>query len=166
MGLAATSTITINVTDINDTAPVFTSTATPSVEEGVKAVVTLASTDADTVGGPTTYSITGGADAAKFEIVSGQLRFINAPDYETQAHSYAIQVTANDGANNKTVQNLTVSVTDVNEAPTTVNVTNTVAEDVAVGATLATVVGTDPGHGRRQRRGQHLREPDLHHQVR
>jgi hypothetical protein len=109
-------TLTVSVGDVNDNKPVITSSATPGpVLENTKAVVTLASTDVDTVGGPVTYSITGGADAAKFEIVNGVLQFITAPDYETDAHTYAVQVTANDGANNSVVQNLTVSVTDVND---------------------------------------------------
>ena len=43
-------TITIDVQDLNDTAPTFTSSATPDVAEGATAVVTLTATDADTVG--------------------------------------------------------------------------------------------------------------------
>ena len=46
--------LTVTLTDTNDNAPVFTSSATPSVAENTTAVVTLAATDADTVGGPTT----------------------------------------------------------------------------------------------------------------
>ena len=46
--------------------------------------------------GPATFTITGGADAALFEI-GGNLVFVTPPDYETQAHSYAVEVTAYDG---------------------------------------------------------------------
>src|SRR3954462_621539 len=35
-------------------------------------------------------------------------------DFDTQAHSYSVQVTANDGTNT-TVQNLAVTLTDVND---------------------------------------------------
>ena len=75
--------LTVTLTDTNDNAPVFTSSATPSVAENTTAVVTLAATDADTVGGPTTFLITGGADAALFQIVGGQLEFVAARDFET-----------------------------------------------------------------------------------
>src|SRR6185295_19006345 len=88
--------------------------ATPSVAENTTAVVMLAATDADTVGGPVTFAITGGLDAGLFQIVGGQLEFVAARDFETQAHSYAVEVTANDGTNN-TVQNLTVTLTDAND---------------------------------------------------
>ena len=70
--------LTVSLTDVNDNAPVFTSTATPSVAENSTAVVTLTTTDPDTVGtNPASFSITGGADAALFTITGGnQLAFI------------------------------------------------------------------------------------------
>ena len=49
---------------------------------------------------PATFSITGGADSALFHDRRRQhLVFRNAPDYETDPHSYVVQVTAIDGAN-------------------------------------------------------------------
>src|SRR5438034_5287046 len=51
--------ITVTLTDLNDNAPVLTSSATPSVAENTTAVVDLTATDADTVGGPTAFSIVG-----------------------------------------------------------------------------------------------------------
>src|SRR6185436_4452920 len=117
-GFDTAQAVAITVTDVNDNAPVYTSTATPSVAENSTAVVTLTTTDADTVGtNPATFSITGGADAALFTITAGnQLAFIAARDYETQAHIYAVQVTASDGVPaHNTVQSLTVALTDVND---------------------------------------------------
>ena len=129
----------------------FTSSATPSVAENTTAVVTLAATDADTVGGPTTFSITGGADAALFQIVGGQLEFVAARDFETDAHSYAVEVTANDGTNN-TVQNLTVTLTDTNDnAPVfTSSATPSVAENTTA------VVDADRDRCRHGRRPDHV----------
>src|SRR6185295_9755996 len=142
--------LTVTLTDANDNAPVFTSSATPSVAENTTGVVTLATTDADTVGtNPPTFTITGGADQALFQIVGGQLQFIAARDFETQAHSYAVQVTANDGVN-ATVQDLTVTLTDANDnAPVfTSSATPSVAENTTGVVTLATTdadtVGTNP----------------------
>ena len=108
-------TITVNLTDINDNAPVITTAATQSVAENTVLVAALAATDADTVGtNPATFSITGGANAALFNIVGGNLVFRNAPDYETGPHSYQVQVSAFDGANT-TAKTITVNVTDAND---------------------------------------------------
>ena len=60
-------TITVTIDDVNDNAPVFTSSATVTIEENKTAVTTLATTDVDT--NPTvTYSITAGADASSFAV--------------------------------------------------------------------------------------------------
>ena len=138
--LSADLLLTITVGDVNDNAPVFTSTAAPNVAENTTPVVTLAATDADTVGtNPPTFTITGGADQALFTIVGGnQLQFIGPRDFEVDAHSYAVQVTANDGANS-TVQNLTVTLTDADDnAPVfTSSATPSVAENVTAVVTLA-----------------------------
>jgi len=115
-------TVWVTVTPVNDNAPVFTSSATPSVAENTTAVVTVAATDDDLPAQTVTYSITGGADAALFGIngATGALAFLVAPDFEipTDAdtdNAYLVQVTADDGAGSTTVQNLTITVTDVVE---------------------------------------------------
>ena len=78
---AVTGSKAITITSVND-APVITSSATASSAENQTAVTTVTSTDSedDTV----TYTITGGADAAKFDInsQSGVLTFKTAPDFE------------------------------------------------------------------------------------
>ncbi len=79
--------IAVAVTDVNDNAPVITSdgggaSASLNVAENSSAVTTVTATDLD---GPSlTYSISGGADAAKFTInaSTGVLSFLAAPDYE------------------------------------------------------------------------------------
>lgn len=111
----------VTVTDVNDTAPVFTSSSSINVAENTTAVTTVTSTDADTVGGPTTYSITGGLDAGLFSIntTTGVLTFNSAPDREAAGDNgannvYNITVTANDGISSST-QNIAITVTDVND---------------------------------------------------
>ena len=42
--------------------------------------------------------------------------FLAAKDYESDPHSYAVEVTANDGANTA-AKMITVNLTDVNEVP-------------------------------------------------
>ncbi|MET1111879.1 MAG: cadherin domain-containing protein [Allosphingosinicella sp.] len=72
------------------------------VQENSPAVAVVAATDPD--GGAVTYSIVGGADAARFAInaQTGALTFVAAPDYELPADSnqdnvYAVTVRASDG---------------------------------------------------------------------
>src|SRR5439155_1590195 len=87
-----------------------------------------------TVGGPTTFSIVGGADMGLFQLaVDGHhLEFVSAKDFETDAHTYHVTVRASDGANT-TDQPITVSLTDVNDnAPVlTSSATPSVAENSA-----------------------------------
>ena len=96
--------MTITVTNVNE-APVITSngggtTASISVPENTTAVTTVTATDPD-AGTTLTYSISGGADAAKFAInpTTGVLTFIAAPNFEAKTD-----------ANNDGVYEVTVSV--------------------------------------------------------
>src|SRR5262249_35088397 len=80
-----TQAIAVTVSNVNDNTPVITSngggaTATINVSENTTAVTTVAATDAD-AGATLTYSIAGGADAARFTINSttGVLSFVSAP---------------------------------------------------------------------------------------
>ena len=102
--------------------PVITSngggdTGTTSIDENTAAVTTVTSTHAaaDTV----TYSITGGADAALFQInaATGALSFKNAPNYEVKAdanhdNTYEVTVAATDGTLSDS-QALSIAVNDV-----------------------------------------------------
>ena len=84
-------TITVNVTDVNDNAPVFTSSATFSAAENQTAIGTVTATDAD--GDSVTFTVSG----SELAITSaGVLTFASAPDYETKS-TYTATVTASDG---------------------------------------------------------------------
>jgi VCBS repeat-containing protein len=138
-------TITVTVTDSNE-APAITSSNTASVAENSTAVLTAAATDQE--GNTITWSISGGADAADFTINSstGALSFVSAPDFEAPAdanvdNQYIVEITANDGTNS-TAQTVTVTVTDVNEAPSiTSSNTASVAENTTA---VLTATSTDP----------------------
>ncbi|WP_185754847.1 cadherin repeat domain-containing protein, partial [Pseudomonas fluorescens] len=91
--------IGVTVTGVNDNSPVITSngggaTASINVAENTTAVTTVAATDADLPVQTLGYSIVGGADAAKFSIVSGTgvLSFISAPNFEAPTDSGANNV--------------------------------------------------------------------------
>jgi hypothetical protein len=97
--------------------PAFTSPAAASVEENSTDVVLLAATDPD--GGDVTFELTGGEDAALFDIEDdGQLVFLEAPDFEDPADAdgdnvYDVEVTATDDEDETTPQAIAVTVTDV-----------------------------------------------------
>ncbi|NCC93520.1 MAG: cadherin repeat domain-containing protein, partial [Opitutae bacterium] len=159
-GEAQTDSDMVAITVTPNTAPVITGgdTAAVSVAENTTAVTTVTATDAD-AGQTITYSLSGGADAAKFTIdgTTGALNFTAAPDFENPAddganNTYIVEVTADDGNGGTGTQTITVTVTDVNEAPTAVNLTNattTLAEntDTASRVKVADIVITDDALG-------------------
>ncbi|MCX6840566.1 MAG: cadherin domain-containing protein, partial [Verrucomicrobia bacterium] len=123
-------------------APVITSnaggaSAAISVAESVTAVTTVTATDAD-AGQTKTYSISGGADSARFSINSstGVLTFRSVPDYENPAdgdlnnvYDLIVTVTDNGTGNLSDSQTLTVTVTNVNESNALLAIDNTGAND-------------------------------------
>ena len=148
-----TQTITITVTDVSvgDNPPMLTPTATASVAENTTDVLTVAATDPD-AGTTLTYSITAGADSAQFSIdqSTGALTFKTAPDFEAASadgdDDYEVIVTVSDGTNSA-MQTITVTVTDVNEAPVIVAQTFSVTENATAGTTVGTVAATDEDAG-------------------
>lgn len=107
-------------------APVITSAAAVNVPENSTEVIQVTAIDTDTPAQSITYSIAGGEDQALFAIdpVTGQLTFINPPDYESGSPTHLdvifqviVQATDNGVPSKSTTQEITVTVTDVNEAP-------------------------------------------------
>ena len=135
-------------------APVITSngggaTATVSIAENTSAVTTVTATDADLPAQTLTYSISGGADAARFTINSatGVLSFAVAPNYEAPTDAgannvYDVTVQVSDGTLTDT-QALAITVTNVNESPTAANDSYMANEDATLNVTAAGVLGND-----------------------
>ncbi len=97
-------------------------TAAVSIAENTTAVTTVTATDADLPAQTLTFSISGGADAAKFAINSstGVLTFLVAPDYENPTDAgannvYDVTVQVSDGAGGTDSQAIAVTVTAVND---------------------------------------------------
>ena len=122
------------------------STSAKSVAENTTAVATL--TANETV----TWSLVGGADQAAFDInnTTGALRFLTAPNYESPTdlgatagnNTYVVVVQAQDSAGNVSTQEVTVTVTDVDERthlpPTVAAVTASgTASDASIRVTLS-----------------------------
>ena len=123
-----------SATTSTNAVPTFTSADTFSVAENATAVGTVVATDADSADNVTGYTITSGADSAKFAITNaGVLTFTAAPNYETPGdlgsttpandagdNQYVLVVTATSGTAARVqsaTQTLTITVTDVNEPP-------------------------------------------------
>ena len=118
--------IAINITPVNDAPTIIsngaTNTANINVVENTKAVTTVMASDIenDTI----SYSISGGADSAKFNMTNGVLTFITAPNFENKAdadanNTYIVEVNATDSETPKmsNTQTLIVTVINENEAP-------------------------------------------------
>ncbi len=111
--------------------------------ESADAVVGMLS-NTDT-GGTYAYTlVTGGGDDdnGSFNIVETSLRLTASADHETQA-SYSIRINVNDGTHDFS-KSFTITVTDVNEAPTASDTTFVVGENSTNGTAVGTMVATDP----------------------
>lgn len=104
-------------------APVFTSSAAVSAQEGATGTI-LTATATDANGDAITFSLVSGssADTGLFSITSaGALSFLAPPDFETPGDSdrnnaYDVGVRATDARGASTTQTVRISVTDVVEA--------------------------------------------------
>jgi VCBS repeat-containing protein len=106
----------------------------------------LSATDSD-AGDTHTFALVsgvGGADNASFNISGNNLRATNPLNFEAKS-SYSVLVQATDSGGLTYTKALTVSVTDVNEAP---SVTSGGTANVAENSTaVQTVTGSDPDAG-------------------
>ncbi|MCQ0969377.1 Ig-like domain-containing protein (plasmid) [Paracoccus sp. TK19116] len=111
-----------------NTPPHFTNVPSDGmfcVDENTKLVIDLDAKDADC--DALSYSITGGADSAVFQIdeKTGELSFKTAPDYEAPKDAdgnnvYKVIVAVSDGKGGVTNKELSICVKDVDEKPTCV----------------------------------------------
>ena len=137
-GNAIEQTVTLDINNLDDTAPSITSAATATAineNSGAGQVVyTVTSTDNDdVVSGATSYSLKPGGDSALFSInaVTGTVTLTDSPDYETKA-SYSFTVVATDTAGNFQEQAVTLAINDlVDEVAPTVS---SIAISAATGA--------------------------------
>lgn len=112
-------------------------------------VGTLTRTDADTCD-KHTYTITGGADAAKFSIggaASDRLMLTDGVLNYANKSSYAVVVRVTDFFGKTYDQSLTVNVATVNHAPTISSQTFRINEGSANSTAVGTVLASDPDSG-------------------
>jgi hypothetical protein len=164
-GLFIERTVTVSVTTVNERPTLVTLSATSFPENvAVGTVVgTLSTTDVD-AGDTFTYTFLTGlgtADNAFFTIDGNQLKTGSAFNFEAR-RSYTIRLRSTDAGGLTTDQAIALGVTDVNEGPTAVTLSNVVSTlventstasrlkvadiaitDDAVGSEVLSVTGSD-----------------------
>jgi VCBS repeat-containing protein len=149
-GLSDPATVTVNVTDQND-APQFTGApyAFSLAENSAAgtAVGNAPATDAD-AGQVVAYAITGGNTGGAFAIsASGQITVANAAaiNFETTP-SFTLTLTATDNGAPplSATTSATITLTNVNEAPTAADAAFAVPENAPPATNVGGVVATDP----------------------
>lgn len=149
-GLTYEKQFTITVLDGND-APTDITLSSTSVAENTASGTTAATIDtSDPNGGNFTYSLVNGAgstDNSSFTISGDSLRLAIAPDYENKS-SYEIRIRTTDDGGMYCEEAFTISITDVNEVPTNIVLSNNnVSENNPSGTAIGTLSGTDPDAG-------------------
>ena len=116
---------TTDTLTIDDTKPTIVSSASFNANENGTEVGQVVATDDNEI---SRYTLTGGADMDLFAIDedTGVLSFEDEQDYEVAGDAdgngaYEVEVTVTDEAGNETVQDITVNLQDINEAPKVVN---------------------------------------------
>ena len=150
--------VTVRVTEVNE-GPVITrqGNAPGRVPENQGANQVLARYTASDPERPSvriTGWSTSGADGGDFVMNAlGELRFRNSPDFERPADSnrdnvYEVTISASDGRNTGTLEEVqVVTVTDVNEPPTIITTRTTFSQPENQTSTLYTFRATDPEGG-------------------
>ncbi|NWK55003.1 cadherin domain-containing protein [Verrucomicrobiaceae bacterium N1E253] len=148
-GTASPVQATLNITVINSNDPPLVNDHSASITENVAngtAVVTVAASDPD-VGDSLTYAITAGNIGGAFAIdTNGSITTAAAIDYESVS-SYSLTVTVTDSSSATDEATVTVTVTNENEAPSAVDNSASVQDDLTIGASVVTVVASDPDTG-------------------
>ncbi|MEY4690360.1 MAG: hypothetical protein RIT19_685, partial [Verrucomicrobiota bacterium] len=134
--------ITVTVSDVDEVAPVISGPVAPMVIENATTVAAYMANE------PVTWSLSGGADVARFAVNGGVLSFVSPTDFEVPNdvdanNTYSVVLRATDGGGNTTDQSITVTVSDLDEvAP---NITGPVASGVMENtATVATYTTDEP----------------------
>jgi len=145
LGATDTQDITITINGTNDT-PTVTSGNSASVDENTPAstvVYTAAASDPD-AGDAITWSLAG-TDAALLSIdASGNVTLNASADFEAKS-SYSFDVVATDAGGLSDSQAVTLSINNINEAPTVTSGDNaSVNENAAASTVVYTATASDP----------------------
>ena len=147
--LTATDTFSLTVINTNDEPTAVNLSATTIDENSEGGVIgNITTTDDDNINGDShTYALSGN-DANSFEVVNGQLKLkagIN-PNYEVKT-SYEVTVTSTDESGSTIAQNFDVGINNINEAPTSINLSAAVIDENDTGASVGDLSSVDEDAG-------------------
>ncbi len=128
---------------VNDAPTAVNLTGSTVAENSVAATIgTVSVTDVD-VGDTHTWSV----DDARFEIVGTTLKLKAGQTLDFEAGNPTINITATDSGNLSKTQSFVITVTNVNEAPTSVGLSNQSVSENAAGAAVGNITAVDPDIG-------------------
>ena len=141
---------TISVNDLDENAnndPTDITLSSNAVAENSPTgsfIGTLSSTDLD-IGDTHTYTLTTPNDT--FQIVGDTLKTNSVLDFETQS-SYSLSITTTDSSGSTFNKDFTINVTDSNDVPTNINLSNDIVERAtSIGTVIGNFTATDPDNG-------------------
>ncbi|XP_046548571.1 LOW QUALITY PROTEIN: protocadherin Fat 4-like [Haliotis rubra] len=150
-GLQGTGTVTVSVTDVNDNIPSCTQSSwSQNVAEDVATfpttlIASLGCSDVED-GTSLTYTLVQ-SPGSHFGVTAGAVTITSAVDYEANTgHTLTITVSDTGSPVQSTTVTVNINVVNVNDGPPTFTGTfsATIAEDSAIGISVADVVATDP----------------------
>ena len=149
-GLSTEKAFVIQITNVNESpVAIILSKTTMSENIPIGTVVgTLTTLDPDALDS-FTYSLvpgTGSADNAAFSLTGNQLQTATAIDFETKS-SYAIRIRTTDAAGLNFENAFTITVVNVNEAPTSIRLTSSAFENQSVSIPIGQLNASDPDAG-------------------
>ncbi|MEC7756056.1 MAG: BspA family leucine-rich repeat surface protein [Bacteroidota bacterium] len=145
------ATVTIVNDDFNNFPTDITLSATSIAENNAldAAIGTLTTTDAD-AGNTHTYALVSGAgdtDNASFTVDGSTLKTNNISfNFEDKA-SYSVRIETNDGEGGTFAKAFEITVTNVNEAPFTLSLTNATIEEADEAQEVGQLMSLDPDNG-------------------
>ncbi|TXI73813.1 MAG: cadherin repeat domain-containing protein, partial [Limnohabitans sp.] len=150
-GNSASKDVTLDINDLDEAAPVFSSLGEDTADENQSLLYTAAATDKLDVdsetAGTVTYSLkAGGEDDAALLNINGEDGRVTLNEGKLDAEgksSYSFTLVATDASGNKTEQLVTIGVKSVDEFPILFSDDNSNVVEVSEGLSANTVIGVD-----------------------
>ncbi len=134
----------VSVTNVNEAQTGMTLSASKVAENAAGAVIGSLSVSDPDAGDSQSFKVSD----SRFEVVNNQLKLKSGVslDFE-QGASVSVTVTATDSASHQYAKTFSIGVTDVNEAPTGMQLSNLSVNENASGATIGKLTTSDPDAG-------------------
>ncbi len=145
----ATTTVTINVLDTNDSPDIGASDLSVDENTAVGTVIGTFNVSDEDSGQDASFELTDDASGVfTLDGTNGELTINESPDYESTS-TYTIEITATDDSGDalETTKSVVISINDLNEAPVVSDVSFTLEESSQSGSAVGTLTASDPDDG-------------------